>query len=58
MGIQEEIENGKILLSKGAKEANMVDMADYIKQLKQDQISQETLLIEFNKFDIENPCKY
>ena len=36
VGIQEEIENGKILLSKSAKEANMMDMADCIKQLKQD----------------------
>ena len=57
VGIQEEIENGKILLSKGAKEANMMDMADRIKQLKQDRIIQDALLIEFNKFDIENPCK-
>ena len=46
--IQSEIISGKIILSKGAKSTNEVDMAERIKQLKQDKIVQEQLLIEFN----------
>ena len=46
--IQEEIQFGQILLSKGVKDADVIDMTERIKQLKQDKIIQDALLIDFN----------
>ena len=55
--IQSEIISRKIILSKGAKITNEVDMAERIKQLKQDKIVQELLLIEFNTMNKDKQCQ-
>lgn len=55
--IQSEIRSGEIILSKGAKSTNEVDMAERIKQLKQDKIVQEQLLIEFNTMNKDKQCQ-
>ena len=55
--IQSEIRSGEIILSKGTKSTNEVDMAERIKQLKQDKIVQEQLLIEFNTMNKDKQCQ-
>ena len=46
--IQAKIQFEQIVLSKGVKDAHVIDMPEHIKQLKQDKIIQDALLIEFN----------
>ncbi|MCO5570655.1 hypothetical protein L7F22_024382 [Adiantum nelumboides] len=46
--LQAEITDGTIVLSKGIKDTDIMDMLERIKQLKQDHIIQDVLLEEFN----------
>ncbi|MCO5548552.1 hypothetical protein L7F22_002012 [Adiantum nelumboides] len=46
--------SGQIVLLNGAKDTDVVDMADRIKQLKQDRLIQDALLEEFNALDERN----
>ena len=54
--IQAKIQSRQILLSKGVKDADVNDMAERIKQLKQDKIIQDALLTEFNTLNKDKQC--
>ena len=54
--IQEEINHERIVLSKSAKDRDVVDMYDRIKQLKQDKLIQDALIEGFNVLNESSPC--
>ena len=55
--IQEKIRSGSIVLSKGTKDGDVIDMADHVKQLKQDKILQDALLTQFSTLDKDKQCR-
>lgn len=55
--VQAEIKSGSIVLSKGTKDEDVIDMPEYVKQLKQDKIIQDALLTEFNGLDKDKQCQ-
>ena len=56
--LQREIRARNIVLSKGPKDANVIDLPEQIKNLKQDRLIQEAaLLTEFNNVDKEKQCE-
>ena len=55
--IQSEIRSGQIVISKGAKDVDLIDMPERIKQLKQDKIIQAALLLEFNSVNKDKQCQ-
>lgn len=52
--LQKEIQDGNIVLTRGPEDEDQIDMLERIKQMKQDRLLQEELIVVYQELDKES----